>query len=178
YYTDSTAITGLAYYPLTPCRVIDTRIAYRGPSGSFGPPSMTAGETCKFRFPSTPFCTVPQAAAYSVTITAVPPGPLAYLTAWPDGGSQPNVSSINSFVGRVLANSVIIPASADGTIDVFAFDATDFIIDINGYYAPDDGQKGLFYFPVTQCRASDSTVTGGPYPNDTARTISIPTAVG
>jgi hypothetical protein len=178
YYTDSTSVSGLAFYPMTPCRVIDTRIIYRSPPGPFGPPSMTAGQTRKFRLPATPYCTVPQAAAYSVTLTAVPPGPLAYLTAWPDGGSQPNVSSINSFVGRVLANSLIIPASSDGTIDVFAYNDTDFLIDINGYYAPDDGSMGLFYFPITQCRASDSTVSGGVYAANTARTVNIPAASG
>jgi hypothetical protein len=178
YYTDSTAVSGLVYYPLTPCRVIDTRSVYRPQAGPFGPPSMDARETRKFRFPATPYCTVPAAAAYSVTLTAVPPGPLAYMTAWPDGGSQPNVSSINSFVGRVLANSVIIPASADGTIDVFAYDSTDFLVDINGYYAPDDGKKGLYDYTVTQCRASDSTVSGGAYPDDTARTINVPAASG
>ncbi len=178
YYTDSTAVPGLTYYPLTPCRVIETRIDYRTPPGDFGPPSMGAQQTRKFRFPNTPYCTVPQAAAYSVTITVVPPGPLAYLTAWPDGNPQPNVSNINSFVGRVLANSVIIPASADGSINVFTFNATDFIIDINGYYAPDDGQNGLYYYPVTQCRANDSTVSGGQYTDESTRTIPIPTAPG
>lgn len=178
YYTDNPAVAGLAYYPLTPCRVIETRIDYRTPAGPFGPPSMTPRQTRSFRFPDTPYCVVPQAAAYSVTITVVPPGPLAYLTAWPSGTSQPNVSNINSFVGRVLANSVIIPASPNGSIDVFTYDATDFIIDINGYYAPDDGQNGLFYYPVTQCRASDSTVNGGQYADESTRTIPIPTAPG
>jgi hypothetical protein len=178
YYTDSTAAAGLAYYPLTPCRVVETRAVYRSPAGPFGPPSMAAGQTRSFRFPLTPYCSVPNAAAYSVTITVVPPGALAYLTAWPNGTGQPNVSNINSFAGRVLANSVIVPASANGTIDVFTYDATDFIIDINGYYAPDDGVNGLFYFPVTQCRASDSTVSGGIYEDDTTRTISIPSATG
>ncbi|MBL8173918.1 MAG: VCBS repeat-containing protein [Bryobacterales bacterium] len=178
YYTDSPAVAGLAYYPLTPCRVIETRSAYRSPAGPFGPPSMTARQTRSFRFPETPYCTVPQAAAYSVTITVVPPGPLAYLTAWPSGAAQPNVSNINSFAGRVLANSVIVPASANGSIDVFTFDATDFIIDINGYYAPDDGVNGLFYYPVTQCRANDSTVSGGQYPDESTRTVNIPAAAG
>jgi len=78
----------------------------------------------------------------------------------------------------VLANSVIVPAASDGSIDVFTFDTTDFIVDINGYYAPDDGQNGLFYYPVTQCRASDSTVSGGAYPDDTVRTINIPGSSG
>lgn len=178
YYTDASTANGLAYYPLTPCRVIESRSAYRSPAGAFGPPSMNARQTRKFTFPSTPYCTVPRAAAYSVTITAVPPGPLAYLTAWPDGSAQPNVSSINSFAGRVLANSIVIPAASDGSIDVFASDATDLIVDINGYFAADDGQNGLFYYPVTQCRASDSNVSLGPYPDDTARTIPIPSASG
>jgi hypothetical protein len=174
YYTDSTAVTGLAFYPLTPCRVIDTRLEYRAPAGPFGPPSMGAQQTRRFRFPASPYCTIPAAAAYSVTITAVPPAALAYLTAWPAGSGQPNVSSINSFAGRTLANNVIIPASADGSIDVFTFNATDFLIDINGYYAPDDGVNGQFYFPVTQCRASAATT----YEDETRRTMHIPTAPG
>lgn len=155
YFTDSTQLGNLAYYPLTPCRVIDTRIEYRSPPGPFGPPSMEARETRPFRFPVSP-CPIPSgASAYSVTITAVPQGPLQYLTAWPAGSAQPNISNINSPAGRVLANSVILPASPDGSIQVFTFDRTDFIIDINGYFAPDNGQ-GLFYFPVQQCRFSDT----------------------
>ncbi len=177
YFTDTAAANALVYYPLTPCRVVETRSLYRSPNGPFGPPSMGAGETRKFRFPASPYCTIPAAAAYSVTITAVPPAALAYLTAWPDGVSQPNVSSINSFAGRVLANSVIVPASADGTIDVFTFNATDFLVDINGYFAPDDG-RGLLYYPVTQCRASDTTATNSPYSDNTTRTIAVPLVAG
>jgi hypothetical protein len=178
YFTDDTSIAGYAFYPMTPCRVIETRSAYRSPAGPFGPPSLSAGEVRKFRFPSTPYCSVPEAAAYSITITVVPPAPLAYLTAWPDGSSQPNVSSINSFAGRILANNIIVPAAADGSVDVFAYNATDFIVDINGYFAADDGVHGQLYFPVIQCRASDSTVAGGIYADETARAIDIPSSSG
>ncbi len=166
--------TNLVYYPLTPCRVIETRIDYRTPPGPFGPPTMAKGQTRSFQFPATPYCQVPAGAtAYSATLTVVPPQPLPFMTLWPAGGSQPNVSSINSFVGRILANNVIVPASANGSIDVYAFDRTDFIVDINGYFAPDNGQ-GLYYFPVTQCRANDSTVTGGIYADNTTRTVTVP----
>lgn len=180
YMTDNAAVSNLVYYPLTPCRVIETRIDYRTPAGPFGPPTMNPRETRRFRFPAGPYCTVPNgASAYSVTITAVPPAALAFMTAWPSGGSQPNVSQINSPAGRVLANSVIVPASTDGSIDVFAFDRTDFIVDINGYFAPDDGANGLFYFPVTQCRISDSrnaaSTFGGPiFADDSVRSIPVP----
>lgn len=181
YMTDSTA-SNLVYYPLTPCRVIETRAEYRPAPGPFGPPTMNGDETRRFRFPSTPYCNVPSgAAAYSVTITVVPPGPLQFVTAWPAGGPRPNISYINSPAGRVLANNVILPASADGSIDVYVFNRSDVIVDINGYFAPDDGVNGLYYFPVTQCRVADTQrapgTFGGPiFENETTRSYPIPTS--
>lgn len=164
YFTDQPAAGSLAYYPLTPCRVIETRADYRTPAGPYGPPSFDARQTRRFRFPGNPYCTVPAgAAAYSVTITVVPPGPLQFLTAWPAGGPQPNISNINSPSGRVLANNIILPASSDGSVDIFAFDRTDVLVDITGYFAPDDGQNGLFYYPVRQCRAVDTQLAAGPF---------------
>jgi hypothetical protein len=176
YFTDSAAVPSYTYYPLTPCRVVETRSVYRSPAGPFGPPTMNTGERRSFQLPAaSQYCQVPQGAkAYSATITVVPPGPLQFLTAWATGGSQPNVSSINSPAGRTLANSVIVPASSTGSIDLFAFDRTDVLVDITGYFAADDGQNGLLYFPVTQCRAADSAASGAMYADDTFRTIGVP----
>ncbi|MFN7939240.1 MAG: hypothetical protein U0R19_38300 [Bryobacteraceae bacterium] len=178
YFTDDAAVSNLVFYPMTPCRVIETRSDYRSPVGPFGPPSMLAKGTRSFRFPlATQYCTIPAgAAAYSVTLTVVPPGPLPFLTTWPTGGSLPNVSSINSFVGRQVANHVIVPANGDGSIDVYAFEATDFIMDINGYFAPDNGTTGQFYFPVTQCRVYNTQGTNAPaVPNESTRTVNMVT---
>ncbi|MBI4905065.1 MAG: VCBS repeat-containing protein [Acidobacteria bacterium] len=183
YFTDNAALSNLVYYPVTPCRVIETRSLYRSPAGPFGPPSMGAQETRSFRFPSSPDCAVPDgAAAYSISLTVVPPQPLPYLTTWPTGVTQPNVSSINSFVGRTLANNIIVPASPDGSINVFAFANTDFLMDITGVFAPDNG-TGLYYFPVTQCRTMDtrgngfSGFFGGPImESETSRTLPIPSS--
>src|SRR5204863_5356077 len=97
YFTDNRTVSNLVFYPLTPCRVVETRRGVRAP-GPFGGPSMASGETRRFRFPASPDCSVPQgAAAYSAIMTVVPPGPLAFLTAWPAGVAQPNASVINSF---------------------------------------------------------------------------------
>lgn len=181
YFTDNAALSNLVFYPLTPCRVIETRADYRPQPGQFGPPSLAAKQTRTFNFPQSPDCVIPAgAAAYSVTITVVPPGNLPFLTAWPAGASQPNVSSINSPNGRILANSVILPAGPSGAVNLYAFEATDVIVDINGYFAADNG-TGLYYFPITQCRAansSDPSYTGsfgGPiYGDTTKRTIPVP----
>lgn len=182
YFTDDPLVSTLVYYPLNPCRVIETRAEYRPVFGPFGPPALNFRETRTFRFPGNPYCVVPAgAAAYSVTVTVVPPGPLAFLTAWPAGRPLPNVSSMNSPAGRVLANSIIVPASADGSINLYAFDRTDVIVDINGYFAPDDGINGLYFFPVRQCRFADTTdftlgagFNGPIYGDETTRTISVP----
>ncbi|MBL8230020.1 MAG: hypothetical protein JNL98_16140 [Bryobacterales bacterium] len=180
YFTDSTAISNLAFYPITPCRVVETRSDYRQPPGPFGPPSFGNRETRRFRLPSSPHCQIPTAAAYALTMTTVPPGPLQFLTAWPAGGAQPNISQMNSPGGRVLANSVIIPANSDGSIDVFSFDRSDLVVDITGYFAPDNGQ-GLLYYPVTQCRlinTLDGSFPGSFGPpimeSETTRTVPIP----
>ncbi len=123
---------GLSFYPVTPCRVADTRTA----SGPFGGPAMQARETRAFAIPASG-CSIPAtAAAYSLNVTAVPDGLLQYLTAWPAGSAQPLVSTLNSWDGSVVANGAIVPAGPDGAIDIFVTDPTDLILDINGYFAP------------------------------------------
>jgi len=172
YFAEPGPNPGLTYYPVSPCRAVETRAEYRTGTGLFGPPGLNAGETRRFRLPDSPWCSLPQgAAAYSATITVVPKGPLPFLTMWPSGTAQPNVSSINSFAGRVLANSVIVPAGADGSIDVFAFDRTDLLIDINGYFAPDDGVKGLYFTPGVPCRITGPRELA--LGNDTAHPLAI-----
>lgn len=148
--------TTLAYYPVTPCRIADTRTGY-GFSGSFGPPSLSGGATRSFPVLSSS-CNIPSVAqAYSLNFAAIPPGALGYLTVWPYGESQPTVSTLNDGTGTVVANAAIIPAGMDsgGSINVFAPEPTDLVIDIDGYYAP-PGSGGLALYTVTPCRVLDT----------------------
>jgi hypothetical protein len=71
-----------------------------------------------------------------VNVTVVPDGALGYLSAWPAGAPQPNVSTLNSWDGSVVANAAIVPAGTSGAISVFATNPTNVILDINGYFAP------------------------------------------
>ncbi len=125
----------LNFYPVSPCRIADTRSG-SGFSAQFGPPSMTGGSVRDFPIPSS-FCGIPSnAQAYSLNMTVVPPGIMQYLTTWPTGQPQPVVSTLNSYNGTVVANAAIVPAGTSGSISVFVTDNTDVIIDINGYFAP------------------------------------------
>ena len=144
---------GLAFYPLPPCRVIDTR------QGS-GP--LSGGTSQAFSISG--FCNVPSnAQAYSLNFTAVPKNTLGYLTAWPAGQDQPNVSTLNALIGTVTANAAILPAGVNGNISVFATDDTDLVIDINGYFAG-AGNGGLSLYTLVPCRALDTRNAAGSQP--------------
>jgi hypothetical protein len=133
YFAPSGGVNGLSFNTTTPCRLADTRI---GPGfvGLFGPPSLGGATNRSFPLAQS-VCSIPIAAAYSLNVTAVPPGPLTYLTVWPSGQPQPFVSSLNSFDGSVVANAAIVPAGPGGAVSVYVSNLTDLILDINGYFA-------------------------------------------
>lgn len=152
--------SGLQFFPVNPCRVVDTR-GDGGKTGEFGPPSIpVGGGTRSFRVPQSG-CQVPSnAQAYSLNVTAVPPGYLAYLTAWPTGQDQPFVSTLNSWDGQVVPNAAIVPAGTNGAISVYSPNTTDVVIDVNGYFAP-PAPGGMNYYPVTPCRVADTRASEG-----------------
>ena len=150
---------GAAFYAATPCRVADTR----GTNGPLGGPSMTAAQSRDFPVLSSA-CGLPSSAtAYSMNVTVVPSGPLPYLTAWPTGQSRPNVSTLNSFTGKVVANAVIVPSGAGGDISVYVADATQVILDSNGYFGAPGSSGSLAFYPVTPCRVADTRTAQGAF---------------
>jgi Domain of unknown function (DUF2341) len=158
YFVPAVGVQNLAFYPLTPCRIADTR----NPAGPFGGPSLAAAVTRDIPVPASP-CGIPATAqAYSFNMTVVPPGVLGYLTTWPAGSPQPLVSTLNAPPGIVTANAAIVPAGVNGAISVFATQATDLVIDINGYFAPPGAAGSLDYFTSTPCRVLDTRLSVGP----------------
>ena len=126
---------GLRFYVVTPCRVADTR-AGQGFTGAFGPPSLAMDTTRNFPIQASP-CGIPATAlAYALNMTAVPQGPLGFLSTWPTGEPYPGVSTLNSSNGGIIANAAIVPTGTGGAITVVAGNPTDLIIDIVGYFAP------------------------------------------
>jgi hypothetical protein len=160
------------FYPLTPCRIADTR----DPAAPLGGPSLPAGSTRSFPMQASP-CGVPASAqAYSLNFAAVPKGPtLGFMTAWPDGQTRPLVASLNDPTGTVAANAVIVPAGAGGAVDVFTTDATDLVIDINGYFAP-PGPGALLMYTVDPCRVLDSRLPAGTPPFSTTKDVNVTAA--
>ena len=157
YFTSASSQT-YEFYPMTPCRVVDTRSGSNEPQG-LGPPSLHGQQQRDLPILSSPCLqgiTNPLAYSFNVTVVPNPAGqPLSYLTVWPSNQMQPTVSTLNNPTGTVVANAAIVPAAPDGDIDVYAYNSTDLIIDINGYFAA-PGQNGLSLYPVAPCRVLDT----------------------
>ncbi len=162
YFAPPGSAGALAFYPVMPCRVVDTRSG-SGFSAPFGPPSLAGGATADYPLQQSS-CGIPATAqAYSVRMTVVPPGPLDYLTAWPAGQPLPVAATLNGPAGGVVGNEAIVPAgtATGGPISVFVTNDTDLVMDINGYFAPPGSPGALNFYPLLPCRVADTRAGSG-----------------
>jgi hypothetical protein len=115
---------GLSLYIVTPCRMADTRF-WLGFTGQ-----NYIGYPCT-AMPNPPYTVV-------INATAIPRGPLGYLTLWPIDQPQPLVSTLNALDGAITSNMAIVqvPYTNGGNIDAYATDWTDLVLDLTAYFAP------------------------------------------
>ncbi|MFL6452151.1 MAG: protease pro-enzyme activation domain-containing protein [Bryobacteraceae bacterium] len=168
YFVPFATSSGMQFFPLTPCRVADTR----GTSGALGGPFLSAGQARDFPILSSA-CNVPSGAqAYSLNFTVVPREPLNYLAGWATGQGQPPTSIVNASTGTVTANAAIVPAGANGSITTFASNNTDVVIDINGYFAP-PASGGSYFYTLAPCRVIDTRNPAGSLPFSGALPVDV-----
>ena len=161
--------TGLQFFPINPCRLVDTRGAYGGFNGiePFSGPSLAAGETLTIPVQSAAEASADTepapcgvisstAQAYSFNLTVVPQGAVDYISLWPAGLAKPYVATLNDPESLIVANAAIVPAgSPSGGVSVYNDGpaATDVILDMNGYFA---ASTALEFYPVAPCRLVDT----------------------
>jgi len=165
--------TQLQFYPITPCRVLDTRNA----TGPLGGPELVAGQERDFPILSSSCNIPPTAQGYSLNFSVVPDVKLGHLTAWPTGQPQPNVSNLNDPTGTVTANAGIVQAGTNGSISTYVTDQTHLIVDINGYFAP-PSSGGLSLYLAYPCRLYDTRSGPGPFQGERAiNAVGVPCAI-
>jgi hypothetical protein len=136
----------LVFYPLTPCRIVDTRFATKW--GPFGTPVPSGGTINVRTYPSlagqggAANCGVnSDSAAVVINVTAVPVrGGQGFLTVYPFLQPQPNASLVNYNSGSTsgaIANAVSQSQCrlCAEELRVFASRTTHVIIDVIGYFA-------------------------------------------
>ena len=137
----STTAQGTAglFTPVTPFRLLDTRI---GRGGVTGP--ITPGETV--RIPVTGFGGIPATGVGAVVfnLTATDTAGSSYITAYPDSQSRPLASNLNFTGGENVANRVIVPV-VNGYVDLYndiAGANTQLVVDLNGYFTSSSASSG------------------------------------
>src|SRR5271165_129830 len=163
YFVLATDPSGLDFFPLTPCRVVDTRYPNNEQLGVPYLQGLIARDLPILKSN----CGIPYTAqAYFFNFTAVPHVPFGYLTVWPAGQTQPVVSTLNAPTGTIVANAAIVPTGTDGAggIEVFASNDTDLVVDVNGYFAAPG--LGLSLYPEPPCRVLDTRNGNGAFVNE------------
>lgn len=125
------------FYPLTPCRLIDTRNA-QAPAMN----GSTTGSTREFKIRGN--CGLPaDAKAAALNVTVATPTKKGHIRAFPSDVPLPNISTLNFAGGEnAVANGAIIPMPADtaSTNDVSFFlymvepGTGHLVVDVTGYF--------------------------------------------
>ena len=153
------------FTPLTPARLVDTRIGQ-------GATALQGGVTKRIQV--TGWAGVPTGAtAVVANVTVVGPAAASYLTAWNCSPERPIASSLNFGSGdaaTATANAATIGLDAGGGMCVYSPVATNLVVDVTG--AMTTTATGRFS-PLTPQRVMDTRVGFGATRLDADQTVEL-----
>lgn len=131
----------LVYVPVTPCRIIDTRLAGgQIAANTIRSFDVTAVSSYSFQGGDVSNCGTGASGSFAAAVinfTVVTPATAGYITAFPFGGTQPLAATLNYNAGDVKGNLAVVKldqgASAN-ELSVYTFAATHLIADVVGYF--------------------------------------------
>ncbi|MFN8020112.1 MAG: intradiol ring-cleavage dioxygenase [Acidimicrobiales bacterium] len=161
WYAPASASSAGRFVSLTPGRLLDTRsatqVGYTGSKPAAGA-TVTVAVLGQQGVPSS------GVSAVALNVTATEATTAGYVTVWPDG-SRPSTSNLNvESSSQTIANQVIVPVGADGSVRLFTQSGTHLVVDVAGWYtdsSASSGTSGLFV-PVSPYRVLDTRSGGVP----------------
>jgi hypothetical protein len=161
------SVTGdLVFTPVTPCRIVDTRVA-GGPIGAnssrpFLGLAVNAGANFSSQGGSATNCNVAAvgASAIMINVTAVTPSGGGFATIYKSGESRPLAASVNYTAGAVVNNSVVVGVPNPLAITdfvIYTFAQSDYVVDIVGYFSPPQATN----LQCTQTALQSFTIAAG-----------------
>ncbi len=141
--TLGSAGTDLVYYPVSPCRALDTRFAgplYLGPWAANTSKDIMVTDPIQNSQGGLAACGIPLGPARAVVlnIAAVWPANAGYFRIYPYGETLPNASILNFAGGDVIANAVVAPICLFCAFDLTVRtdqSASHVVVDVLGYFA-------------------------------------------
>ncbi len=126
--------SGMKFYALTPCRLVDTRNGTDPSTSKRG--TFTSGETRAYTFSTSTDCPgLPSdAGGWAVHLSYKPTSVASYITVYPAGASQPATSTLLGYPGTWTGDNAVLPAGSGGTIEMYCQYAGNVIVDVEGYF--------------------------------------------
>lgn len=144
------------FTPMTPTRLLDTRITKR-PIGS--------GATLTFDVTGALLSGVPASGVSAVVmnVTATGPTTAGSLTVYPSNVARPSRPNLYFAVGQTVPNLVTVGVDTSGRVNIFnSAGSTHLILDIVGYYSVGTLQRATRFVPaVRPTRILDTRGGGG-----------------
>lgn len=147
----TTYAAGATYHPLTPARIVDTRIPNSRVTGSTSPGGAITFDATSGGAPAT-------ATAVTLNVTVTNTKAPGYLTVWPSGQATPVVSNLNFVGDQTVANLVTVALGTDGKVSILngSSGSSDIVVDLAGYYTAGAPTNGGGTVAVTPTRILDS----------------------
>jgi hypothetical protein len=130
WYDNDGRATGAHYIPLSPARILDTRVGTGGLGEPVGPAtSVDVRVTGRGGVPAS------GVSAVVLNVTATNPSVGGYLTVFPTGTSPPLASNLNFAAHETVPNLVVAKVGDDGKVSVYNNAGTTHVVfDVVGWY--------------------------------------------
>jgi hypothetical protein len=145
-----------AYVPVSPYRILDTRIPL-GFTGRVG-----AGQSFTLALTGVPS----DSSAVVLNLTVDAPAAAGFVTVYPTGVPRPLASSINvDGAGQTIANLVTVPiGGGSDSVNIYTLMTTDLVADVQGYYTPSTAATAGLFIPLNPTRLLDTREVNSIHP--------------
>ena len=156
----------LVYTPVTPCRLLDTRVAggliAANSSRAFLGLAVNAGANFSSQGGSATNCNVAAvgASAIAINVTAVYPSNVGFTTVYKSGDPRPTAAAITYNPGQVISNTVVVGVPNPLAITdfvIYTSAPSHYVADIVGYFSPPQATN----LQCTQTTLQSFTVAAG-----------------
>ncbi len=142
--------SGGALQPITPTRLVDTRV-------NLGASRLYSGYLRRIQISGRGGVPI-GAQAISANFTVAGSDTAGFLSVWNCSADRPTVSTLNYGAGEVVPNGASVPLDASGGMCVFSSASAELIVDVNGYY---DASASGRLASVTPTRLMDTRIPFG-----------------
>ncbi len=151
------------FHPITPIRVLDTRIPIGTTGGRVG-----AGGSIELQIVDTAGLPAAGVAGVVLNVTSESPTAASFITVWPTGDPRAVTSNLNTVAGQTRANLVVAKVGPTGKVSLFNNSgSTNLVADLAGWI--DDGRAATAtgrseYRPLEPSRVLDTRGDGSTVP--------------